>query len=664
LYIQQPAFSYHRETIQDPRYQTVTTPDQFSEAMNRLWSAKRYAADTETSGLDWHLDSRICGFAFGTRRDDGPGVVNYYIPFRHITGEEQLPEEVVLPAVKQLLERDDQERVWWHRKFDQHMCRCEGITLRGYNHDGMIPVWLYDENQEASLKHRALVDLGNLEAHVYEEVLDRETARLAKLAGLRKKEYKQRFGYSQIPIHMAGAYAGRDTDYTLGLLEFYESKGVIDYYRRSPRGPNARGIYDIETDLVDVLCEMEAVGVPIDRNYLLWLRTEVGQAKERIERQIWDAIGIHQKFNLGSDDELRYFLLNKLHLPLFKPTQGGDLAVDREVLEHFSDQAPVLKLVLDWRDAQKIESTYTDSILERLDKFDVLHGDYQQLGTDTGRLSCRDPNLQNISADDDERALAYCGRKLEDGGIDPWSIRRAFLSRFGRATLYIDYSQIELRVLAYYTRDPNLVGAYLRGEDIHEATSMLVFGTKEKSKRKIAKMANFGTSYCLTAPGLARRAKIPMEEADDFYVKFNAAYPRIASFREELWAFMRSNRGQFDNLWGRTRRIPQIFSGDNSERRRAERQAIGTCIQGTAAELTKESLVRLRKWFRDEGLDANLIETIHDEIQIDVSLEDLARVAYGAKWIMEDYPEFQPVPIVASEEYSTTHWAEKQELPN
>lgn len=275
--------------------------------------------------------------------------------------------------------------------------------------------------------------------------------------------------------------------------------------------------------------------------------------------------------------------------------------------------------------------------------------------------SCKTPNFQNISSDSDARAVKHTGKKLEDGGADPWSVRRAFLNRGpGWVRLLFDYSQIELRVLAHYSQDPVMVGAYLAGEDIHSRTSMEVFGTAEKSKRRMAKVINFGLSYCMTPVGFARQAKVSEEEAEGYFKKFFERYSGVTTFRQKFWGQVRRNNGGFCNLFGRPRRIFGMNAKSDYERGKAERQAIASIIQGTAAELTKESLVRIAREFSARQLDAHPVATIHDEIQIDCRVDDMPQVARLVKGCMENYPEFAPIPILVDASWTTTNWSEKK----
>lgn len=642
---QAKAFPFYAEFPVDKAI--VTTPQQLAQMMAELAAAPAIAFDFETSGLAWYRDSRACGLALA-HMPSGNRTRCWYIPFRHATGEQQLAIEQIWPAVYSLL-ASDKLKVAHNIKFDEHMATREKWPVLGPRYDTMIGARFYDENRSAALKERAVTDLGFQDAKDSEKALEVWVIAGAKAAGLSLDDYRSRFGYSTVPIQVAGVYACFDVDYTLRLWQKYEAQHAIS--------TNYSRVWQTEMELTRVLHDMEEAGLPVDIDYIRQLSKTVRERKEQLVREM----GL--PFNLASDDELRDFLLKTLNVPLSKRTKGGQLAVDAEVLRYFSGTWPVLGRILEWRDADKIDTTYTDSLLQRVGHDGMLHGDFQQVGTNTGRLSCRNPNFQNFSSDDNDRAIAATGKALADGGADPYSVRRIFVVRSPRMPrFYWDYSQIELRVLAYYSRDPVLTQAYLTGEDIHSRTAKEVWGSDDKVFRRRAKIINFGLSYCMTEVGFARQAGISEVEAAHFMGVFFQKYAGISQLRERFWEFCRKNGCQFLNRFGRPRRIRDLDSLDKWERIRAERQAIGTLIQGTAAELTKESLVRIWQWLKRTGIPVLLVNTVHDEIQADVPAEHIVETVTKVKAEMERYPEFAPIPIIASVDYTETNWAEKKAL--
>ena len=637
-----------------PDKSLVLTSDGFQQMLNFLDQSPVTVFDHETSGLRWFQGASSCGLALSGFDRHTSQAHSYYVPYRHRTGESQLDLAVIGPALKALLGDSSKTKIAHNIKFDEHFSRREGWAVKGLRYDTMIAAKLYDENRLLALKTRADQDLGRTDAHEWESRVEIEILKLAKMNGMGKKEYKERYGYSAVAIPIAGIYACFDVEYTLGLYGFYEQAGISQTYSR---------IWNTEMRLTEVLCSMEEIGLPIDVDYLNNLRVILEQVKAGLEVEIQKLLG--RDINLGSDDEVRDLLILGLGFKLTKLTKSKtSLSVDRDVLESFEAGHPVIKLIMDWRDVEKLHNTYTLSILERLDDKNVLHPDFQQVGTTSGRLACRQPNFQNMPTDDDDRAEKFTGKDLEHGGIDPWSIRRAFCNRGpGWVRLFWDYGQIELRCLAFESKDPVMVDNYLRGGDIHARTSEEVFGSKEKKHRRIAKIINFGLSYCMTAVGLARQAKISQAEAEKFMAMFFRRYQGVARFREQFWGRVRSQGCQFQNLFGRPRRVPNLNNPNKFHRGKGERQAIAALIQGTAAELTKESMVRVYGRFQAEGLSAYLVNVVHDDIQVDCRTDVLEPVCKIMKAEMERYPEFDPIPIVVDGEYSTKSWADKSALP-
>lgn len=628
----------------DPQRVVVTEPAEFERLINFLQTRKVLVFDYETSGLEYYLGAESIGVAFGAWDDSGR-LWNAYVPYRHRTGQAQLDFNRIAPAISGLLADHNTLKVCQNIKFEDHFTRREGWVLNGPRFDTMIAARLYNENYSAALEHRAAKDLGMGEA-AYEgkRLLDAEIKRLARAQGLSKTAYLQGRGYSEVCIQLCGYYAGTDTMLTANLYQFYDKWGIQTYYPR---------IWPTEMYLTKVVCDMEEHGLLVDHAYLDNLRKMLTVERDRLEGLIRQQVG--SKFNMASDEHVRSYMRDTLRLKLWRRTKNEALSVDHDVLEEFVCLYPVLDLILKWRDVEKLLSTYTTSILDKMDARGYVHGDLQQVGTTTGRLSCKEPNYHNFPGDDSERVEAC-------GGVDPWSIKRAILVEPSYVNIYADYSQVELRVLAFYSADKIMMDAYQKGEDIHERTSQEVGAFLGKPlPRRVAKVVNFGLSYGMSYWGLARQAKISEDEAKEFLDTFMHRYPGIPRYKKALIELARSQQGQVCNLFGRTRRLPDLFSGDWRESSGAERQLIASMIQGTAAELTKESLVRLDQYFVSEGLPVKLINTVHDEIQASTLPEYLHIVAPATKALMENYPEFAPIPIIVDLETSTTAWNAKQE---
>ncbi len=652
MFVQTHAISLHR--LNDPTKRVVRHDHELPEVLRAIKQHPVVAYDTETSGTEYFKHASICGVAFSVPHPSGQGTQSWYLPFRHQTGEAQLSPHAALFVVKAVLEDQVITKICHNIKFEMHFAHKEGISFKGPRRDTMIEAQLYNENARLGLKERAELDLGDSEPKKAELVLKEVLKIRAKEAGLGITEYLGLAGYSQVPIDLCGYYACYDTDATFRLAQFYDKQHVRQFFDRT---------YATEIALSEVLFTMEQNGIPVDVAYLSGLEQRTQQAMDALAPQVFSALGGYT-FNLSSDRELLDVLQQRLHCRLWKTTASGALAVDKEVLQELAVEHPVCGTILEFRQALKINSTYTSSILARLDKNDILHGDFKQLGTATGRLSAEKPNMQNFAGDSDTRAIANSGKKVEDGGVDPWSVKRSFVCRKSHPKrVSLDYSQIELRVLAEYSKDPTMIAVYANNEDIHTRTSMEVFGKADKGTRRISKIINFGLSYVLSAEGFSRQAKIPLEDAKQHMGNFFVKYPRIAPYRDEFWESTRRNGCQFRNIFGRPRRIPALNSSESGLRRAAERQSIGALIQGTAAELTKESLVRIHAWEQENRTGLKLCSTIHDEITFDVTAEAMHYTAREVKRLMEDFGQmFHLVPIQAEAEYSDTNWAEKKKL--
>ena len=651
----------------------------------RFLAGKPLVLDYETSGLEWFRAAEAVGVGLASWDEQGR-LWNAYVPFRHRTSEPQLDISVIGPAIGRLLADSYTLKIAHNIKFEDHFSRREGWSLEGPRYDTMVAARLFDENRSGALDARAEQDLGDTQARYWSSILDETVRELARQNKLGIKAYKAKYGYSEIPTQLAALYCGTDTDQTGRLYARYEQWGLSSVYSR---------IWSTEMKLTRILCSMEEHGLPINVAYLDGVQQSVVAAKKQLEAALQMQLG-GKMINPGSDDEVRHLLLNVIGLQWDKRTkvseadyrrhqqalrllQQGRLsqddyapfaqytekkAVDREVLETFAETNYVCRLLLAWRDADKLATTYTASILGMCDARGYVHGDLKQVGTNTGRLSCEKPNYHNFPSDDDERALQYSGKKLSAGGVDPWSIRRAFGMRAPNwVRIFLDYSQIELRVLAKYSGDPIMVDAYLKDEDIHDRTAAEVGHILGKEcSRRVAKVVNFGLSYGLSEKGLSSQAKIPLEEAFVFLQAFFQRYSGVAAFRETLWDQARKQQCHWRNLFGRSRRLPDLVSAEFFRRKKAERQMMGSAIQGTAAELTKESLVRIDEWFRECRIPALIVNTVHDEIQIDCPRECLPLVVSGARERMEAFSEFAPIPIRVSADWTDSTWADKRKF--
>jgi hypothetical protein len=452
----------------------VTTPEQLAAMVAALQDAKVVAWDYETSGLSWWATARPCGVSFACILD---GVSKaWYVPFRHSRPGVQLPPEKVLAAQQTILGDPKITKVAHNSKFERHMARVDGLRVRGEVVDTMVAAHLYKSTELIGLKERLIADVGDHAAAELKDTLQQDIRRLAKWRGLGVKAYRASYGYTELDQWLIQPYGCADALGALKLFNHYDSIGVRSYYSKPRRGPQYLSLWETEMALTEVFSHMEHIGQPLDLDYLKHLHVYMEMEKEKAEAAFFSTFNV-QKFNLGSDDEIRQFLQKGLKVRLVKKTNKGAMAVDADVLLDLESSYPGLGHLLRWKDCEKKASTYTIALAARADQHGILHADFQSVGTVTGRVSCKEPNLQNVASDDAARAKAA-------GGVDPESIKRAFVVPRKTADPYMqwvqkhrgpgvqlvrqfwDLSQVELRVIAHYTREPRMLQAMAEASSV------------------------------------------------------------------------------------------------------------------------------------------------------------------------------------------------------
>jgi DNA polymerase I len=369
----------------------------------------------------------------------------------------------------------------------------------------------------------------------------------------------------------------------------------------------------IEMPLVPVLARVERDGVKVDAALLARISTELAGRMDELQAECWKLA--EGEFNLGSPKQLQAILFDKLKLPVLAKTPKGDPSTGEDVLEDLAAQHPLPRLILDWRAMQKLRSTYADNLpLQINPKTGRIHTSYHQAVAATGRLSSQDPNLQNIPVRNAE------GRR----------IRQAFIAEEGNALLSIDYSQIELRLMAHFSGDARLQDAFAKGLDIHQATAAEVFNLPLEEavgeQRRAAKAINFGLIYGMSAFGLARQLGIARGEAQDYIGRFFARYPGVKEFMDGTREQARS-RGYVETLYGRRLYLPNILSKNAAQRQYAERTAINAPLQGTAADLIKLAMIDLAGWIARDAPELRMILQVHDELVFEGPKDRLPELA-------------------------------------
>lgn len=437
---------------------------------------------------------------------------------------------------------------------------------------------------------------------------------ISEYSNIEIKDFKSLFGKQAARTLSSQEYGLYLSKISLGLLFVYEE---IEYLIE--KNDLKTVLNEIEMPLIQVLSYMEKNGIKIDVEYFKNYSLELELELSKIEKLIYQEAG--EIFNVNSPKQLGEILFEKMSLPSGKKTKTG-FSTDVSVLEDLEYMGfDIAKLILEYRKLNKLKNTYVDTLPSMVDGNSRIHTTFNQIGTVTGRLSSSEPNLQNIPV------------KTEDG----IKIREGFVSSEGNRLMSIDYSQVELRVLTSLSKDENLVKAYSEKKDLHNLTAKKIFSLSEddivsREQRIIAKIINFSIIYGKTAFGLSRELKIPVKDASEYINKYFEQYPRIPSFEKEIIEFAEEN-GFVKTLFGRKRFINGISSKNKNIKSQAERMAINTVIQGTAAEILKKVMIKIYELLKDKE-DIKLLLQVHDELIFEVKEEAIKKYSEALSEIM------------------------------
>ncbi|HWR84066.1 MAG TPA: DNA polymerase I [Candidatus Deferrimicrobium sp.] len=584
-------------------YKTVTSIDELKRLVAQLSACKEIAVDTETTSIN-ALEARLVGVSLTDRAGCG-----YYVPLQHtkLAGV-NLPYDEALRELKTLLENPRVQKIGQNVKYDLEVLHNCGIDIEPVSFDTMLASYVLNPSQrQHSLDFLAL------------KHFDYRMQPISELIGAGKKQTT----FDTVPIDMATFYAAEDADYTFRLrgvlAPMIHSLGLHDLY------------YNVELPLIKVLASMEEAGVRIDPEYLAELSVEMDKQLHSLEKEIYAVAG--GEFNINSTQQLSHILFEKLSLPTKgKTAKKTAYSTDVTVLEELAQLHPFPKLILDYRQLTKLKGTYVDALPKLISpKTGRVHTSFNQTIAATGRLSSTDPNLQNIPVRTEE------GRQ----------IRKAFIPRDADHHLLVaDYSQIELRILAHYSEDKGLIEAFQKGEDIHTRTAAEVFGVTVEDvtsqMRRAAKTANFAVIYGVTAYGLSQQTELDVDGARQFIDTYFQRYPGIREYIERTKQLARDN-GYVTTLFNRRRYIPEINDKNFAVRQFAERTAINTPIQGTAADMIKVAMIRIHKSM--SKMRSRMILQVHDELVFDAHKEELDKLKTLVRTNMEKAMKLK-VPIV------------------
>ncbi len=587
----------------------VTTAEALADLLGHLNAASRIAFDVETDSIDPHR-ARLVGLALAW----GPEMQQAaYIPIGHREGN-ALPWEHVRDALAPTMARPEPLYIAHNAKYDLTVLQRHGLDVQGRLADTMIMAWLINPGRRRlGLKELAFNEFGV------------EMTEITELIGKGKTQITM----DQVSVAQAAPYAAADVTVTLRLYDHLRPQLA--------ERDQEKLFWEIEMPLVPVLMAMERHGVLVDTKFLQELSREFSQRLQTLEAQIYELVGY--RFNINSTQQLSDALFGSLGLPAqgLRTTKSGHYSTAAGVLEKLRGRHPVIELILQQRQLQKLLSTYIRALPKMVNpETGRIHTDFNQTGAETGRLASNSPNLQNIPI------------RTELGRL----IRKAFIAPPGHVLLAADYSQVELRILAHVSGDPTLIQAFKEGRDIHAHTASLVYRVPIEEvtpqQRRVAKMTNFAISYGVTGYGLAERTEMDQEAATAFIAEYFRTYPKVKTYIDRIKQEVRE-KGYVQTLLGRRRYFPELLPDSGAGRNlrlAAERAAINHPIQGTAADIIKMAMIRLHRRLREAGLNTAMILQVHDELVFEVPEAEQEQVISLVREIMEHaYPLIVPLNV-------------------
>ncbi len=606
-------------------YKAITTPAALEAILPALQQAEMLTFDVETTGIDKQR-AALVGLALGWGQ--GPEA-NVYIPIAHQRGE-QLPLSLIREKIGPILAEPGKPKLAHNAKFDLILCRRHGLPVAGPFIDTMIGEFLLNPgSRNLGLKALAIQYLGI------------EMTPITALIGTGR----QQTTIDTINIARVADYAGADVDMTWRIWQKIKPKLAA---------AGLQALFDqMEMPLIPVLADMEMHGVLLNARYLNNMAQELRVRLAQLAAEIYDYVGY--EFNLNSTQQLSDALFGTLGISTkgLKKTKSGHYSTAASVLEWLRSAHPVMDLLLEYRQLTKLLSTYVLALPRLINpKTGRIHTSFDQTGAETGRISSNNPNLQNIPV------RSELGRK----------IRKAFVAPPEHYLLAVDYSQVELRILAHISQDARMLEAFAQGLDIHAATASLVYGVPltevTSAQRSVAKMMNFATSYGVSPFGLSQRTGLSVDEARRFMNTYFETYPGVRRYLDETVARARE-QGFVETLLGRRRYFPTLLSGSTAAKQAqaaAERAAINFPIQGTAADILKIAMREVHGKLRAQKLQARMILQVHDELVLETPMAEMDVVvplvvetmnaAYHLDAPLKAEPEFGP------------NWYEMRDVPS
>ncbi|MHB8191676.1 MAG: DNA polymerase I [Bellilinea sp.] len=585
---------YELETI------IVDTPDGLKRLQADLEAAPVIAFDTETTSTD-PMRADLVGISLSVRPGQG-----YYIPLGHADAEKQLSVKQVLEALRPALTDPAKPKAGHNLKYDALVLAQAGLLVSPLSFDTMIAEFLVQpDNYNLGLKDTARKYLGVAMTHI-EDLIGKG---------------KNQISMDRVQVAQAAPYAAADAEVSLQLIPLLKT--------RLEEAGALRLFDEIEMPLVPVLASMEQAGVALDVKFLEEMAVDLKKRLGDIETSIYEQVGY--RFNLNSTQQLSKALFDTLKIEppdRRKKTSSGHFSTSADVLEGIRKDHPVVSTILDYRELAKLKSTYVDTLPKQVNpRTGRVHTSYNQTGSVTGRLASSDPNLQNIPTRTDTGRL----------------VRNAFVAGDGKQLLAVDYSQIELRIVAHMAEDEAMLAAFRAGQDIHAATAAAIQGVPldkvTKDQRRRAKAVNFGLIYGMSAFGLSRSTDLTLGEAENFVKAYFEQFPGVKRYLDGTRK-LAAQQGYVETMLGRRRYFPNLKNPVNQAlRAREEREAINAPIQGTAADIMKIAMVHLQPALAKAGLASRMLLQVHDELVLEVPTGERDQTIKVVREVMENaYP--------------------------
>ncbi len=625
-----------KRNLESFAYQLVDSEKKFNSFFKALAKQKEFTFDTETANFD-PINTELLGISFSWQAGEA-----YYLEVRSKKSEarsnlfdyqnKKKAGNAWLERLKPIMENEKIKKYGHNIKYDLEVMASQGVIVRGVAADSMVASYLLNPGSRQHNLDAVTFNYFNHQKITKEDLLGRG---------------KDKISFSQVAVEKLYNYSCEDADFTNRLI-----KKLVPELKKQKID---KLFYEIEMPLVLVLTVMEINGIKIDKEFLADIGREVDKKIHLLEKKIHDLAG--SDFNINSTQQLREILFEKLAIPALGISKGKTgLSTGADELAKLKGQHPIIDLIQDYRELTKLSTTYIESLPKLVNlKTGRLHTSFNQAVTATGRLSSTEPNLQNIPI------RTELGKR----------IRRAFVADQGYKLLSLDYSQIELRLAAHMSGDKKLITAFKQGEDIHTATAAEINQIKPEEVtpelRREAKAVNFGILYGQGPHGLSQGAEIPYARAKDFIEKYFIAYSGVKEFVDETIALART-KGYTETLFGRRRFLPEIDSSAIQARKSAERMAINTPLQGTAADIIKIAMIRVARmiselYAKERGSEiapVRMLLQVHDELVFEVKDGLVVEVSEKIKKIMEDVIKLK-VPIVVDAKQGD-NWGEMENI--